>query len=157
MTYRRAITLKQLFQLYCLVCISAILSGCSKMEMINFKQLTPSGKQNTYLMCPVDYCNIKADATSPIYQVNVDALKSRWDNMIANQPRTKLIASNNSTRHYQYVQRTKVFRFPDYIDVEFIPLNETSSTIAIYSRAKYGYYDFKVNEERVKSWVEQLG
>jgi uncharacterized protein (DUF1499 family) len=40
--------------------------------------------------------------------------------------------------------------------VQFIPITETSSTLAVYSRARYGYYDFHVNENRVKKWLAAL-
>ena len=57
---------------------------------------------------------------------------------------------------YQYRQRSLVFRFPDFVDVRYIPIDDHTSTLAIYSRAKYGYSDFGVNKKRVEMWLALL-
>jgi hypothetical protein len=47
-----------------------------------------------------------------------------------------------------FLQRTRVMRFPDTIDVEVFP-SPGGSTIAIYSRSLIGRRDFGVNRARV--------
>ncbi len=53
-------------------------------------------------------------------------------------------------------ERSAFFGFPDLIDVETIETGEAKSTLAIYSRSKYGYYDFGVNKRRVETWLREL-
>jgi uncharacterized protein (DUF1499 family) len=56
------------------------------------------------------------------------------------------------------VQRSAFLRFPDYIDVSILPVggNGDSSTIAIYSRSRFGYSDMGVNQRRVEEWMTAL-
>jgi uncharacterized protein (DUF1499 family) len=37
-----------------------------------------------------------------------------------------------------------------------IDIEAALSTLAIYSRSQYGYYDFGANKRRVEKWLEQL-
>jgi len=55
-----------------------------------------------------------------------------------------------------YAQRTENLKFPDYISIKVIELGENRSTIAIYSRSRYGYGDMGVNKDRVLRWLETL-
>lgn len=126
------------------------------MDTVDFKHLELTGKPNSYLVCPVDYCDKTPQEYSQTYPVNVDSLKNSWEQMLKTEPRVKLTVSRPETNHYQYVQRSFLFRFPDYIDVEFIPLTSSSSTLAVYSRARYGYSDFGVNKKRVQNWLKKL-
>ena len=61
--------------------------------------------------------------------------------------------------HLTLVQRTALLRFPDYIDVAIQPApggNGDGSTIAIYSRSRFGYSDLGVNRKRVEDWMAAL-
>lgn len=133
------------------------LSGCNNdMEMVNFKNLNLPDKRNYYLACPENYCNVPPNVELHHYKVGVDELVSGWERMVSQQPRVHLVKHLPKEYHYQYVQYSRVFRFPDYIDVQFIPLKKHESALAVYSRARYGYYDFHVNEKRVKLWLKLL-
>jgi len=133
-----------------------LLTGCHNIEMIDFKKMKVNTKPNNYLVCPQYYCNITPNAIAKSYPVNVNKLQTAWQNMVTQEPRVRLVESVPAEHKYQYVQYSRVFHFPDYIDVQFIPITETSSTLAVYSRARYGYYDFHVNENRVKKWLAAL-
>lgn len=135
-----------------------ILSACQQHEvrMVDFKKINLSQKPNHYLICPKNYCNVEPDTFSLTYSVPVDALQFAFKRMIADQPRVKLIQFNQDNYHFQYVQYSRIFKFPDDIDVQFISLEKNHSTLAIYSRARYGYYDFNVNRHRIDSWLSQL-
>jgi uncharacterized protein (DUF1499 family) len=49
-----------------------------------------------------------------------------------------------------------MMNFPDTISVRFYALEENRSTLAVYSRSHYGYYDLGVNRRRVQSWLLEL-
>lgn len=125
------------------------LTRAKNMKLVNFKQLTLSNKPNFYLVCPPAYCNIKSNAISKTYPIGVIKLVDLWREIISEQPKLRLLNSDPEKNQYQYVQYSKVFKFPDYIDIEFIPIADNQSTLAIYSRARFGYYDFQVNKKRV--------
>lgn len=126
------------------------------MDSINFKTMKLPTSANFYLLCPLDYCQAKASKDSPVYNVSVDKLMQAWHKMIKQQPRTTVMFSEHANKQFGYVQRSKYLRFPDFIQVKFIALNDKQSTLAIYSSSRYGYYDFGVNQKRVKSWLKQL-
>ncbi len=124
--------------------------------LINFANLTPPDKPNYYLVCPRDYCSAKANAYSPVFDMNEARLTKVTLDFISKQPRTKQISHNPQENQYTYVQRSLVFRFPDFITVQFIARNNEQSTLAIYSRSKYGYSDFGVNRKRVMHWLSSI-
>lgn len=139
-----------------LVISTVTLIGYNNVQMVDFKNLSLPNKPNHFLVCPADYCNVKANETITPYPVSVTELQSAWQQLVAAQPKTELVNSLPLKNQYQYVQRSKFFGFPDYIDVQFIPLTDNSSTLAIYSRARFGYSDFHVNQQRVKNWLTLL-
>jgi uncharacterized protein (DUF1499 family) len=122
----------------------------------NFNLLVRTGKPNSYLVCPKNYCHTRVDTEALEYKASAASLIAAWKEMIAAQPRTTLLASNLQQLTFQYVQYSRFFHFPDYIEVQFIPLTDHTCTFAIYSHAVYGYYDFHVNENRVKTWLKAI-
>lgn len=146
-----------LFILSSILFITFSLTGCSDVKPIDFdfKNLVRNNKPNSYLVCPENYCSTRIDQVAPVYRMNVTTLMNAWQQMITLQPRTRLL-SHAKPLSYQYVQYSRFFHFPDYIDVAFIPLTDKTSTLAIYSHSVYGHYDFGVNEKRVQSWIHDL-
>ena len=122
----------------------------------NFAHDYPTQKPNHYLVCPKNFCKATPDQISPILKLSSTQLKKKVAHIITNQPRTKLIEYNNKKHYYFYEQRSKVFKFTDYITVQIIPINENESSLAIYSQSKYGYYDFGINQKRIENWLNQI-
>ncbi len=54
-----------------------------------------------------------------------------------------------------YVQRSRVFGFPDYLTVKAVVMDGGAGLI-IWSRARYGRSDFGVNRARVEAWLAAL-
>lgn len=120
---------------------------------ISFPKLQPPKSPNYYLVCPPGVCQ-DTHPESPQFNVNAVQLQQICETMIAKQPRVKQLHLCNN--HMVYIQRSKFWRFPDYIDIEILPIDDTHATLAMYSRSRYGYYDFKVNQQRVKDWLKQM-
>ena len=76
--------------------------------------------------------------------------------MIAEQPRIVPLGEALEGRRLTYIQHSVLFRFPDVVTVEFIPLGPDQSSLAIYSRSRYGQYDFGQNRNRVETWLADL-
>ena len=65
-------------------------------------------------------------------------------------------ALNSSPTHATPDWSVAVFGFPNIIDIRVIDIEAARSTLAIYSRSQYGYYDFGANKWRVEMWLKEL-
>ena len=124
---------------------------------MDFQNLTLSSwKRNQFLVCPDGYCSAKPHMVSPNFELPVEALKKRWMIMIAAQPRIENRRADDEAMQYDFIQRTKILRFPDIITVRFIALENRRSTLAVFSRSRYGRRDFGVNKKRVCGWLDAI-
>ena len=99
---------------------------------------------NAFLACP------------PVFAVSADRLAEYWTQMIAAEPRLVQVAAEPGQRRSVLIQRSALFRFPDLVTVEFVALAPDRSSLALYSRARYGRSDFGVNRRRVLRWLSRL-
>ena len=135
--------------------LSAIFS-VGDFEAVAFADLELTVNPNQFLVCPPGVCNADPHADSPVFDVSVDELRERWHEVIAPQPHMELLVADQERDHFEYVQRSARFRFPDIIVVRFISVSPSQSTLAIYSRSVYGKSDFGVNRERIEAWLRIL-
>ncbi len=123
--------------------------------LVEFETLKLSWKPNQYLMAPANVCrNAKPHMENPVFDVPVQTLHDAFLAVVRRQPRTELVEEGPDGE--RFVQRSRVFRFPDTVDVKFLAIGDNQSTMGIYSRAKYGLRDFGVNEARVRIWMKEL-
>ncbi len=127
-------------------------------EAVDFGHLDLPRRTNAYLLCPSEppVCSLPADGTSPIFPLEVMRLRDRWVEMVAREPRVRMVAADTGRYHLVFIQRSAFFRFPDVITVEFIPLDAEHATLAVLSRARYGHLDFGVNAARIEAWIAKL-
>ena len=111
---------------------------------------------NAFLACPPGYCVVTEAAPSPVFAFSADRLAAYWAQMIAGEPRLVQIAAEPEQRRSVLIQRSKLLRFPDLVTVEFVALGPDHSSLALYSRARYGRSDFGVNRRRVLRWLSRL-
>ncbi len=123
---------------------------------IAFETLVRKATPNQYLMCPEGLCTAAIEATSPAFEVPVVRLIEAWERVVAQAPRVTEIRRDETLLQRDYVQRSKLVRFPDTITVRFIDLGAGRSTVAIYSRSHYGGNDFGVNRARIEGWMARL-
>lgn len=123
---------------------------------IDFATLSKKPSPNQYLVCPPDLCAARPDAESPVYEVSATALRDAWRAVALSAPRVTETAADEAAMQYDFVQRSKIMRYPDTISVRFIPLDEERATLAIYSRSHYGRSDFGVNQARIEAWLAAL-
>ena len=128
-----------------------------EVKPVDFATLELSGKPNQYLMCPADLCAARAHAEPPRFDVSAPQLAKAWAAVVAAEPRVGRLAEDAAALQSDYVQRSALWRFPDILTVRFIALSEEASTVAVFSRAIYGYGDLGVNRKRVTRWVRLLG
>lgn len=111
---------------------------------------------NSYRMAPEGMTTERIDRVSPIFSENALTIAQAFDEFALRQRATVRIAGFPAEQMMTYVQRTESLKFPDYITIKFINLGENQSTIAVYSRSRYGYADQGVNKARVDRWVKTL-
>jgi len=111
---------------------------------------------NDALACPPAFCLARSDLTPPVYAVPVQQLQTAFATMIVSEPRVVRVASNDATMTERHVQRTSWLGFPDTIAVRFLDRPEGASTLALYSRSKFGEGDLGVNRARIERWLAKL-
>lgn len=125
---------------------------------LDFSSLKKPRKPNTYLMSPTDYCLYPPKTISPIFEIDMANLAASFEAIALAEPRTEKLGSREigKDRQVDYVQYSKLIGYPDTITARFINLGAGRSTLAVFSRAHYGYRDFGVNEARIKDWMRKL-
>lgn len=123
---------------------------------LDFKTLALPASPNKYLAAPEVFSVAKADEISPVFNVPATALKEKFTVALAQQPRIERQATSADGLQIDFVQRTPTIHWPDIVTVRFIPLTETTSTVAVYSHSVYGYGDGGVNKARVKFLLSLL-
>ncbi len=126
-------------------------------EPVMFETLTLKESPNQYLVCPEDLCNGQQHRVSPVFDMPAEELAGLWFEIVAQEPRTTQMAvDNGNVNQVDYVQRSELMQYPDWITVRFIDLEDRKSTLAIYSRSVYGESDLGVNQERIDAWLAKL-
>jgi uncharacterized protein (DUF1499 family) len=124
-------------------------------EKIVIRELRDPIPQNAFLACPPGYCAATA-ASSPIFAVSVERLAEDWAEMVAGESGVVPVAAEPTQHRLVFVQHTMLLRFPDIVTVEFVDAAPDRSSLAIYSRSRYGRGDFGTNRRRVERWLSQL-
>lgn len=125
--------------------------------MTDFKTLKLTRKPNQFLMAPMEMCGAATPhADSPAFDIPAGELAELLHKIVTAEDRVTVKARDAERGTAKYVQRSRLFRFPDVIDIQIIDLGEKQSTFAAYSRAVYGYRDFGVNRNRISRWVGEV-
>jgi len=81
-------------------------------------------------------------------------LAQAFDKMAMDQPNVERLAGSAAELWLTYIARTPVIGYPDYISVRFVPLSGGKSSLAVFSRARFGHGDKGVNRKRMLKWLE---
>ncbi len=137
--------------------LALALAGCSAgTNPVDLRIVERSAEPNDALACPPGYCRAEAELTSPRYLMPAEALTAAAQRAIEAQSRTERVAEDAGLKQTVYVQRSAVFRFPDTVRLQIVALDETTSSLALYSRSNYGYSDLGVNGRRVRDWMAAI-
>lgn len=112
--------------------------------------------QPSFLACPPGYCKAAEAIISPVFALPYDRLQKFWTEVLGGEPRIVSASADPAMRRFVYIQHSPTFRFPDVITVEFVPLGPDRSSLAIYSRSRYGEHDLGKNRKRVEKWLVLL-
>ena len=125
-------------------------------EAISIAELHSPLPKPGFLFCPTGYCPAAEAIASPVFPLPWERLHEYWTEVVSGEKRVETIVADPDDRRFVYIQHSPTFRFPDIITVEFVPLGPHRSSIAIYSRSRYGHYDFGKNRKRVGKWLALL-
>jgi Protein of unknown function (DUF1499) len=132
--------------------------GSPDLGAVEFETFSRGTRPNTALACPAGFCKqATADFVPPVYPVSEEKLRALITAKVLAEPDVIPVyrhASPGLPTQDRYIQRTRLMRFPDTINIRFIPLTETTSTLAIFSRSQLGYSDMGVNLARIRRWMD---
>ena len=114
-----------------------------------------TGAPNDYLVAPEDATAAAPDRIADMHALRPRELLQRFDAFATGEPRTERIAGSPDEGRVTYVQRSRVFGFPDYVSVSAVEVPGGSALIA-WSRSRFGHSDFGVNRARVERWLAAL-
>lgn len=137
---------------------SAIMAMPQDSGTLDVPSIVYRATPNEALSCPEAKCfKAKPAIAAPIFPIPAAELRKLLDIVVEAEPRSaRLDCTSDCDRHARYVQYSALFGFPDTIDVEVIEAGANASTLAIYSRSVFGYWDFGVNRERIERWLHTL-
>jgi uncharacterized protein (DUF1499 family) len=124
-------------------------------ERVVLRELRDPLPGNSFLACPPSYCAATA-APSPVFNMNSEQLAEAMRRVLAEETEIFPVETAPGTRRLTLIQRTPLLRFPDIVTIEFIGLGADRSSLAIYSRSRYGKGDFGTNRKRVLRWLDRL-
>jgi uncharacterized protein (DUF1499 family) len=141
-----------------LCCFCLLTAGCSAdTAFIDFATLVRAITPNNALACPAGLCSAKADLITEPVAMPAEQLAARVIDTLAQEPRTELVARDGTGLKFVFVQRSRLFRFPDTVNIAVMAVDGGHATLAIYSRSNYGHGDLGVNIARVKDWLAKFG
>ena len=111
---------------------------------------------NCFRMAPEGSTSEPIDAIGPIYGKRALDMAQAFHEYVLTQRATQHVAGITAGLHMTYVQRSERLQLPDYISVKFLDLPDDRSTVAIFSRSRFGYGDLGVNEARVRQWIKGM-
>jgi len=136
------------------------LVGCSAadadFDFVDLATLERPASPNSYLVCPADRTTAEVDREPPVYALAPAALERLWLDALADEPRLTRRASEPARRRHLFVQRTPVLRFADVIQLDVLEVRPDRSTVCLYSRSVYGFYDLGKNRARVEDWLGRI-
>ena len=122
---------------------------------IDFSNLAPSPKPNTFLVLPTGFdAAATADMDSPVWSgAEPAAVLEAFKTTALAQARTQLVQEGGG--QVELVQRSALFRFPDYVTAQGVAV-DGGAALCVFSRSKVGYSDMGVNAKRIRSWLDQM-
>lgn len=124
--------------------------------VIDFATLKRADTPNQFLTCPNSLCTAYIDDLPPVYAGSVAEVRDAWEALMQREPRVTELRRDPEGLQIDYVQRSRLLRFPDLITIRFIAIDAKRTTVAIYSRSIYGQGDMGVNKARIRAWVGRL-
>ena len=123
--------------------------------MTDFSRLRLRANRTQYLIAPPGHTVDAPHRRAPIFAVPVHKLASNFRLHALEQPGVTLKEVSIDGRKLELAHRYGLLRITTWISAQFLPLDENRSTLAVYSRTRYG--NRTANRQRIDSWLSALG
>ena len=118
-----------------------------------FRNLKRPSSPNTWLVAPHGFPG-NPDERAPVFRVPVDRLRAAFAKVVGDLKGVKEVRRDGDFTCY--VAETAMLHFKDDVCVQFLPVGKGSSTLAVYSASRVGYWDFGTNRRRLRDWIARL-
>jgi len=108
-------------------------------------------KKNVFIQLPGE-----GKYPSPEFDFGAELLAHKFSELVLKNPDVSVLAGTPNDLFMTFIARTKLMRYPDYISIRFIDLGGDRSTLAVFSRSRFGHSDRGVNRRRFLAWQDQL-
>ncbi|MDF3075389.1 MAG: hypothetical protein K0S54_3056 [Alphaproteobacteria bacterium] len=123
--------------------------------MTDFSRLRLRANRRQYLVAPAGHTADAPHRRAPIFAIPVHKLASDFRLHALDQPGVLLKEVSIDGRKLELAHRTGLLRITTWISAQFLPVDESRSTLAVYSRTRYG--SRTTNQQRIDSWLAALG
>ncbi len=132
--------------------------GAADLGPVEFPGLSTRGTHNQVLICPDGICDDESrHRKSPVYGTDADTLKIAFIKSLESESGLTRVDDGKDPMRMRFVQRSRLLRFPDTIQVQFYKLgNNTHSTLALHGKSQIGGHDLGVNKTRADRWLNRL-
>lgn len=130
--------------------------GPADLGEVDFAGLQRRETPNDALACRPELCAAKADIESPVFTQSAFEMFGIVEAAVAGEPDLQKTASDETRATLRFVQRSRLMRYPDTINVMVVELPSGGSTVLIYSRSQLGRGDLGVNLARIERWIELI-
>ena len=127
--------------------------GPADLGEIDFATLQRRDTPNDALACRAEFCAAKADIEAPVFARPAQEMFRVVEAAVARERDLQEIASDAAQGTLRYVQRSRLMRYPDTINVKVVDLPGSGSSVLIYSRSQLGRSDMGVNRARIERWM----
>ena len=125
--------------------------------MPEFKTLRRRRRPNDYLVLPAGFESLsEPDRPSPVFPVPRDRLGLLVKEVALAGEMTVLLEDDEDGCRFLFRQRSRIFRFPDFVTVDCFHDGHEASQIAVWSRSRYGISDRGVNRARIGRWIAAI-
>lgn len=121
----------------------------------DLREIERRRRPNDALAAPDGVTAARTDLPVPCFPVSAERLRAALRAVAEAEPRTELLADQESPDRLVFVQRSRVLGFKDRIEAQIVALPEGHSLI-LYSRALSGGWDLGVNRKRLRRWLAAL-
>ena len=127
--------------------------GPADLGEVDFATLQRRSTPNDALACLPQFCAARPDVPAPVIARPLRDVFRAVEAALAQEPGLAQVAADAGQGTLRFVQRSRLMRFPDTINVKLVPTPEGGTAVLIYSRSQIGRGDMGVNLARVTRWV----
>ena len=93
---------------------------------------------------------------APVFDAPAEVTEDAVSLVMSSLARTDQIAASETPKLSTWVTTSLIWAFPDYTSIRVIPLDDGTSTVAIFARSRFGQNDLGANADRTLEILDSL-